>query len=124
MRVAWSFNNYSWPVNPEEDSGWTPEIVLSERVPIGASRSKIQIGGFKSDVRTISGWCFGPQANEQYSNLYNWMKNKTQATLTDHNGVSRTAILVEFKPAAVSAPRAWADGVQYWRYSAKWIAVD
>ena len=123
-RVGWEFESYSFAINPEEDSGWVPELVISERVAINASRSNIQIGGAKSDQRQVSGWIWGAGANEQYNKLYNWVKNRTQSTLVDHNGVSRRAILVEFKPTAVSNPREWSAGRQTWRYSARFIALD
>lgn len=123
-RTPWVFDSYSFPINPEEDTGWVGELVLSERVAINSTRSNIQIGGIKSDQRQVSGWIWGEDSNEMNSRLYSWMRNRTQATLVDHNGVSRRAILVEYKPTAVRDPKEWVQGRQTWRYSARFIALD
>ena len=56
-RVAWQFNGYSWPINPEDDSGWIPgELVYSELVPIYKFSSHVQVGGKKSKRRQVRGW--------------------------------------------------------------------
>lgn len=123
-RTAWIFNNYSWPVNPESDTGWTTELVISNRVPIGGSRSRIQVGGLRSDVRQISGWIYGPQSQTHIQNMTNWIKNRVVATLTDHLGVSRQAMLVDFKPQLQVSPMEWRQGRQVYKYSATFLAMD
>lgn len=123
-RVGWQFNNYSWPVNPENDSGWVFELVINEKVPINSFKSRIQIGGGKSDVRKISGWLFGPDSPQQYSNMQSWFKNRVQANLVDHLGNSRRAMLRELSAEAVMSAHEWTQGRQTWKYNAVFMALD
>ncbi len=122
-RVAWSFSSYSFPVNPEKDSGWVYEHIMGEQVPIQGTSSNIQFGGRKSPRRQISGWIWGETSNTFFAQFDNWRKNRVQGTLTDHLGNSRTAILIKFEPEAVQDIQAWNDGRQTWRYNAEFIGI-
>lgn len=124
MRIAWSFDNYSFHVNPEEDSGWVVEPVVSNRVPIGGNRSRIQIGGIKSATRQISGWIYGPGSAIQYNNMRRWVRDRVVSTLTDHLGESRRAIMISFQPQAVRSASEWAAGRQAYKYTATFLALD
>lgn len=120
-RVAWQFAGYSWSVNPEKDSGWVYEHILSEQVPIQATESDIQFGGRKSPRRQISGWIWGESSATQFAQMDNWRKNRTVGILVDHLGNSRSAIMVKFEPEAVQDIQAWNDGRQTWRYTAEFV---
>jgi hypothetical protein len=120
-RVAWSFASYSFPINPEKDSGWVYDHVMSEQVPIQATESDIQFGGRKSPRRQVSGWIWGSSSSTFFAQFDSWRRNRTQGTLTDHLGNSRSAILVKFEPEAINDPQAWAEGRQTWRYTAEFV---
>lgn len=122
MRVAWVFNGYSFPVNPEKDSGFNAEEVEPESVAIGATRSTFQWTGRKSARRTISGWCYGPNALEQYNTMRSWKNNRTIATLTDHLGNSASARLAKFDAEPVVSQTEWAHGRNTWHYTAEFVA--
>lgn len=122
-RVAWSFAAYEFPINPEKDSGWVYDHVMSEQVPIQATSSNIQFGGRKSPRRQVSGWIWGETSAAFFAQWDNWRRNKTQGTLTDHLGQSRTAILIKFEPEFVQDIQAWNDGRQTFRYNAEFIGV-
>jgi hypothetical protein len=124
MRTPWVFNNYQFPVNPEEDSGWVYETIINDRVPIGGLRSRIQHGGVKSPRRQISGWMIGGEAQTFYNNMSNWIRNRVISNLVDHNGVTRQSILIEFRPQAVLSPVEWSKGRPVYRYNATFIALD
>lgn len=124
MRVAWSFDNYSFHVNPEEDTGWVYEPVISNRVPIGGNRSRIQIGGVKSATRQISGWIYGPGWSTQYNNMQRWVRDRVVSTLTDHLGVSKQAIMVSFQPQAIRSAQEWSKNRQVYKYTATFIALE
>lgn len=124
MRTPYVFNNYSWPVNPSDDSGWIQELVLSEQVPINASRSVIQVGAFKSATRQMSGYIWGVNAQEQYNTMLSWFQNKTQANLIDYLGITRKAILTKFEPKIVNDITAYKAGRFTFQYTAVFTALD
>ena len=124
MRVAWVFDGYQFPINPEEDSGWVFEPVVSNKVPINASRSHIQIGGVRSATRQISGWIAGPGANTQYANMSRWVRDRVVSTLTDHMGNSRRAILIDFKPQTVRSVQDWVNNRQAYKYTATFLSLS
>lgn len=123
MRVAWSFAGYSWPVNPEKDSGFNAEEVEPEAVAIGATKSTFQWGGRKSARRQISGWLYGAHALEHYNKMRAWKNGRTVGTLTDHLGNSATARLVKFDAEPVVSNTEWAAGRSTWRYNAEFVEV-
>lgn len=120
-RVAWEFDGYAFPVNPEKDNGWVYEDVEPETVPIGAQKSTFQFGGRKSGRRQTSGWLYGEKALEQYNKMRNWKLGRTMATLTDHLGNSTTARLAKFDAEIVLSSTEWKAGRNTWRYNAEWI---
>jgi hypothetical protein len=121
-RVAWSFNGYSFPINPDDDSGWTEDEVMTENVPIGSTNSSIQFVGRKSGRRQIQGWLWGPAAATQKSTMKSWKDNRTEATLIDHTGDSQKAIMVKFEAKPVMSISEWNQGRQTYRYTAEFIA--
>lgn len=120
-RTAWIFNSYSWPVNPEKDTGWNAEEVEPEAVAINATRSTFQWGGRKSGRRQISGWLYGANALEQYNQMRSWKNNRVVATLTDHLGNSATARLAKFDAELTPSATEWAHGRSTWHYNAEFI---
>lgn len=124
MRTPWSFNGYSFPTNPEEDSGWTPDILITEKNSIGGSSSRFHVTGFKSDRRQTSGYFFGLNAIEQRDQFESWFRGKVQATLTDHMGVSRRAMLVKFAAKPINDVGAYRAGRATFRFEAEWIALN
>ena len=122
-RVAWTFDSYSWSINPDTDSDWVYEQVISEQVPVNASNSSIQFGGRKSGRRQIEGWLWGPNALTQKNKMKTWQLNRTRSTLTDHLGNAQAAILIRFEAKMVQSVSEWLSGRQTWRYTAEFIAV-
>lgn len=120
-RTAWSFDNYSWSVNPEKDSGFVYEDVMPESVGIGASRSTFQYGGTKSGRRQISGWLYGAGALDQYNRMRGWKNNRTKATLIDHLGNATTARFSKFDAEIIQSATEWKLGRSTWRYNAEII---
>lgn len=120
-RVAWVFNGYSWPINPEKDSGWVKEEVYAEQVPIRSPKSSMQWGGRKTGRRQISGWLYGPSAQTLYNNMVSWKENRTRATLTDHFGNASVARLVKFDAEYIQANGEWLASRPVWRYNAEFL---
>jgi hypothetical protein len=118
-RVAWVFNGYEWPVNPEKDSGWLNEHVSAELNNINATKSVFQFGGMKSSRRKISGWIWGPSASTQYLTMWNWHKNKTTGVLKDHVGVEKRCFFLTFSAEAVIDSVSWSQGRPTYRYEAE-----
>ncbi len=123
-RTPWVFNNYSFPTNPERDSGWTTELNFSEKSAINSGSSRLQYNSTKSPRRQTSGYCFGENAITQRNTMDGWLRNRTQATLIDHNGVARKAQLIRFSAEAVNDVRAYKDNRATFRFDAEWIGVD
>lgn len=123
-RVPWNFSGYDWAINPEKDSGWTPEHVSSEQVPINAPISSIQFGGTKAARRQIQGWVWGAQGPTQYNNMVSWHRNKTNATLTDHMGNTRRCILIKLEWEWVQDIAEWNEGRQTYKYTAEFVATE
>lgn len=121
MRVAWQFNSYQWPVNPETDTGFVSEEVLPEVVPIRATKSSVQWGGRKSARRQITGWLYGLKALEQYNTMRGWKENRTRASLVDHFGNTTTARLVKFDAKFVQSNTEWGAGRPTWQYTAEFM---
>jgi hypothetical protein len=122
-RVAWRFNNYDWPINPDEDSGWTKPDIMSETNDVNANKSSLQFGGRKSARRQISGWIWGPGSVQLHINMHSWNDNRTKATLVDHTGVSRTCMMMNFAAKPVQDVREWRSGRQTYKYTAEFIEV-
>lgn len=122
-KISWKFNNYTFPVNPDEDSGWTVNPVISEVIPIYASQGSVQVGGIGSARRRISGWIFGSNSNSFKAQFDSWMVSGTVGTLTDHLNQSRRARLIRFEPAALRDAKYVRQGIQIWKYTAEFIAV-
>jgi hypothetical protein len=120
-RVAWSFNGYSWPINPEEDSTWIKEHIVAETGDVGAENSNIQFGGKKSARRQVSGWIWGPGSTQLLLNMHTWHANKVRANLVDHVGESRRCILLSFSPKPVKDVKEWRQGRQTYQYNAEFI---
>lgn len=123
-RVAWSFDGYSFSVNPEKDSDFIYEHIASDQVPINATKSNIQFGGTKSGRRQISGYIWGIGGPEQFAKMRDWQRTRKQATLTDHLGNSSSAVLIKFEPELVEDIYEWNQGRQTYRYSAEFISLD
>lgn len=124
MRVAWQFNGWKWAINPETDSGWTAEEIMAEQNAINDRRSNIQFGGTKSARRQIHGWIIGPNGPVQLQKMQSWKANRTQATLRDHMGASRKAILLRFDLEFINSVTEWNAGRQAYKYNAEFIAAD
>lgn len=124
MRTPWNFDNYDFPVNPDDDSGWTTEPLLSEKNAIAATKSRFQFNGLKSSRRQTQGYFFGPSALTQRSTFETWLRSRTQANLTDHLGVTRKAMLVHFEAKPVQDVHAYQLGRATFRFTAEWVALD
>lgn len=122
-RTGWQFDSYTWAVNPEKDSGWVYEHAMSENLPIGASNSSLQFSAIKSGRRQISGWIWGPNAQDQYNRMRAWQLGLTTSNLIDHRGESKKAIMIKFEPELVQSVSEWQAGRQTWRYNAEFIIV-
>lgn len=122
-RVAWSFNGYSFPINPEKSSGFVKDPLLAERVPIQANKSNIQRGGLKSGRIVVSGMLFGENSDSMKNMFDYWLENGTVGDLVDHQGIRVTAMLVKFDPETVRDIKAWKCGRQTWSYSAEFVAM-
>ncbi len=124
MRTPWRFNNYDFPTNPDDDSGWTTEPILSEKNAIASNASRFQMNGLKSSRRQIQGYFWGIKAIEQYNAFQGWLRNHTQAALTDHLGITRKAMLVRFEGKPVQDVRAYKEGRATFRFTAEFVALD
>lgn len=124
MRTPYKFNNFSFPVNPADDTGWNQELSYSEQIPIGASHSTTQIGGMKAATRQIGGHIWGPDAMQQYSTMQSWLRNKTQANFTDYLGVTRKAMMLKFDAKIVNDIAAYKNNRATWTYTAIFVALD
>lgn len=122
-RTPWKFGDYEFPINPNEDSNWSYELVLTEDVPINSSNSKFQFGGVKSPRRQTQGWLWGPNALDQYYTMLGWQRGQVQATLTDHFGQSRKAQLIKFEAKPVNDVGAYKAGRVTFQYTAEWIGL-
>lgn len=120
-RVAWVFNGYDWPVNPETDTDWVKQHVENELVAINASKSRQQYTGTKSSRRRITGWLFGSSASAQKTQMQNWHSNRTVANLTDHNGQTVRCRLSAFDTEIVPDRIGWQNGRTTWRYTAEFV---
>jgi len=123
-RTPWSFASYSFPLNPNTDTDWVEELALSEQLPIGSSRSVLQFGGRKAAKRQTHGYIWGPNAQEQYNQMVSWFRNRTQATLTDHTGRSRKAMLTKFSARLVNDVAAYRENRITWEVDCEWTALD
>lgn len=122
-RTPWQFDGYDFPTNPDDDSGWTTEVIYSEKNGINATGSRLQFGALKSPRRQISGYFFGLKAVEQHDKFQTWLTNRTQATLVDHMGISRRAVLVKFDAKVLPDVRAYKDGRATFRFTAEFFAL-
>ena len=122
-RVAWVFDNYQFPVNPETDTGWNREVILVEHNPIRSTQSVFQYLGTRSARRRITGWMYGPKADEMRSKFEHWLTTRKVATLKDHLNVSRNAVLVSFTYELVPDYRAWRQQKPTYRYNAEFVQV-
>lgn len=120
-RVAWEFNGYAWPVNPNTDSGWSSEEILAESNPVNASRSTLQFGGTKSARRQVSGWLFGLHAQEQFNRMSSWKSSKVRSLLKDHTGSTRAARLIKFDAKPSLSVSEWRSGRNTYEYTAEFI---
>jgi hypothetical protein len=125
-RVAWVFNGYSWPVNPEPDgdSGWVKESVHTEQNPLNASVSSFQFTAEKSARRQVTGWIIGPYAGEQLGRFQAWRSGRTRANLIDHMGVSKRCMLISFSAKTVNNQAEWRQGRSTYKYSAEFVEVQ
>lgn len=124
-RVAWVFDGYAWPVNPEKDTGWLPpEDILNEANNIAATASTFQFGGIKSARRRISGWIWGPFSADHYNRMYQWKLQRKRSTLKDHEGHQKTCFLISFTTERINDPKSWAEGRPTYRYEAEFASVD
>jgi hypothetical protein len=122
-RVAWLFNGYAWPVNPEKDSGWTKDDVVGEVNPLQSNISTFQFTGRKSARRQISGWIWGPNSAEQLTKMRDWRINRTKATLRDHTGESKRCYCASLRLEPVQDIASWKSGRQTYRYDAEFVEV-
>lgn len=123
-RVAWQFNNYSWPVNPETDTGWVTEVVYVEHNPLQATHSVWQSLTRKSPRRKISGWIFGAQGALFKQQLEQWHRQRVVAILKDHLNDQRKAFFLSLSFSLVPSYSEWKQGRAVWRYDAELIAVS
>jgi len=123
MRVPWVYDGYSFPVNPSTDSGWIGSLIMAEHNPIRRTGSVIQLGGSKSPRRTITGYLIGVYTDEMKTKFETWFRNNTQATLTDHTGGSRHAMITRFDAEPVQNISEWRQGRQTYKYTAEFIEI-
>lgn len=123
-RTAWQFDGYAWPTNPDEDSGWVTEPMYAEKNPLAASVSKFQFTALKSARRQVSGYLYGVHALEQRDKMDEWLRKRVQATLVDHLGGARRAVLLRFEARAVPDVRAHRDGRATFRFAAEFVALE
>ncbi len=122
-RVAWVFDNYQWPVNPETDTGWNSELIIVEHNPIQSSRSVFQYLGTRSARRRITGWMYGLKAEEMRSKFEYWLSTRKVAILKDHLNVSKNAMLVSFTYEIVPDYGMWRQQRPTYRYIAEFVQV-
>lgn len=122
-RVPWSFNGYSWHVNPDSSTWFTDEEIYAENTPINATSSSLQWGGRKSGRCKISGTLIGPSAETQKANFESWKHNRTKSYLVDHNGNSQRAVLVSLNFEEIIDIAAFKCGKSTWKYDAEFVAV-
>lgn len=124
MSNKWSFAGYTFPTNPENDTGFNKEVIYAENVPIQSNSSSIQVGGKKSSRRQISGMLFGPYSAQHLAKFEEWLENSTVSTLRDHLGRTNRAMLVSFDKEAVFNVKDIQCGRQSWRYNAEFIIIN
>lgn len=122
-RVAWRFDGYDWPINPEEDSGWTKPDIMSEQNNVNADVSNFQFGGRKSARRQISGWLWGEGSVQLRLNMYNWYANRKKSTLVDHVGDSKKCFITSLTVKSVQDVREWGQGRQTYKYTIEFAEV-
>lgn len=123
-RVAWSFANYTWPINPDTDTGWVRDHIFVEQNTLQAPRSFFQKTSTRSARRRISGWIYGAQGPEFKAKLEYWHLVSTRGILVDHLGVQKRAFLISLSFTAVSSASEWKQGRQAWRYDAEFVEVE
>lgn len=123
-RVAWVFAGYSWPINPEKDSGWVKEEVYSEQHPLNSTVSNLHFTAKKSARRKVSGWLFGETSAAQLTKMQYWKDNRTVGTLVDHNNSSKRCMLISFAPEPVQSVSEWKAGRATFKYEAEFIEVS
>ncbi len=122
-KISWEFDNYVFPLNPSQDSGWIPDVILSEQNPINANYSKFQRGGMKSSRRQISGYFYGVKAEEQAQKFRQWLSAGTIAVLKDHIGLERRAMLVKISIRPVQDVGALNKGRNTYQYDAEFVRI-
>jgi|FLYL01.1.fsa_nt_gi hypothetical protein len=122
-KVSWSFNSYTWPVNPYSDSGWVTEVTYAELQPLAGNRSLLHYVGTKAARRTISGFIVGPKAQEFYDHFQTALQSRVTGILVDHLGQSRTCRLVSFKPEVVYDRISHLNGRPAYKYTAEFVEV-
>jgi hypothetical protein len=123
-RVAWVFAGYSWPVNPEKDSGWIKEEVYAERNALNSTVSNIHFTAKKSARRKVSGWLFGESTAAQLTKMQSWKDNRTIGTLVDHVGGSKRCIMISFEAEPIQSVSEWKAGRQTYKYNAEFVEVS
>ena len=101
MAQNWVFSTYTFPVADSPGRGqsgdWNDEEKLIEHEPLNADVTVLTSWGFKSRDRAISGIC-GQATRDQMRAFH---RNRTVDTLTDPEGRSVTARIVDTSFATI-----------------------